>query len=221
VVEAAQSLFLTRGYATTTMEAISEAAQTPAATLYRLFGSKVGVLAALLDTMAVGDDEPIPLGDRPHVRALLADPDPARQLHGFAGLAREVVGRLAPIQRILLGAADADPAAAALLAEHTRQRREGQARIAHTLAIAGALRTDLTEADAADIIYTLMSPEVYRLLTADRGWSPHRYESWLGSTLTTQLLPPPTHSTKEQDPSPSDPTQCRADGGGIGGTLSG
>lgn len=189
VVEAARRLFLTRGYAGTTMEAISAAAQTPAATLYRLFGSKVGVLAALLDTSAVGDDEPIALGDRAHVRAVLADPDPTSQLRGVAGLAREVVGRLAPVQRILLGAADADPAAAALLVEHTRQRREGQARIAHALAAAGALRACLTEADAADIVYTLMSPEVYRLLTDDRGWSPERYERWLAAALTTQLLP--------------------------------
>lgn len=189
MVEAARTLFLTRGYAATTMEAISETAQTPAATLYRLFGSKVGVLSALLDTSAVGDDQPITLGDRPHVRALLDEPDPARQLRGFAGLAREVVGRLAPVQRILLGAADADPAAAALLAEHTRQRREGQARIARALAAAGALRSDLTEADAADIIYTLMSPEVYRLLTDDRAWSPEHYERWLAAALTAQLLP--------------------------------
>lgn len=189
VVETARTLFLTRGYAATTMEAIGEAAQTPAATLYRLFGSKIGVLAALLDTSAVGDDQPIALGDRPHVRVLFNDPDPARQLRGFAGLAREVVGRLAPLQRILLGAADADPAAAVLLAEHTRQRREGQARIAHALAAAGALRAELTETDAADIVYTLMSPEVYRLLTDDRGWSPERYERWLASVLTTQLLP--------------------------------
>ena len=38
--------------------------------------------------------------------------------------------------------------AAALLAEHTRQRQQGQARIARALARLGALRTGVTERTA-------------------------------------------------------------------------
>jgi hypothetical protein len=41
----------------------------------------------------------------------------------------------------------------------------------------------LTDAEAADIVYTLMSPEVYRILTLQRGWSPDRYEEWLATAL--------------------------------------
>jgi hypothetical protein len=33
----------------------------------------------------------------------------------------------------------------------------------------------------------LMSPEAYRLLVGDRGWTPKRYEQWLATTLTQQL----------------------------------
>jgi hypothetical protein len=35
-----------------------------------------------------------------------------------------------------------------------------------------------------------MSPEVYRLLTGDRGWPAARYEQWLKNILIDQLLPP-------------------------------
>jgi len=49
VVEAAQSLFVERGYAATTIEAISDRSDTPQATVYRLFSSKLGILKALLD----------------------------------------------------------------------------------------------------------------------------------------------------------------------------
>jgi hypothetical protein len=32
-----------------------------------------------------------------------------------------------------------------------------------------------------------MSPEVYRLLVGDRGWTPERYQRWLATTLAQQL----------------------------------
>jgi len=191
VVEAARALFLERGYAGTTIETISDLSDVPPATVYRLFSSKPGILKALLDVSIAGDDQAVALQDRPHVRALLADRDPKNQLSGFAGITRGIMSRAEPVHRILVSAAGSDPDAAALLAKQTRQRRQGQARIARSLARAGALRPKLRERDAADIIHALMSPEVYRLLVCDRGWPPERYEQWLKDILIDQLLPPP------------------------------
>jgi TetR/AcrR family transcriptional regulator, regulator of autoinduction and epiphytic fitness len=188
VVDAAQALFLERGYGATTIEAISARSDVPPATVYRLFSSKRGILKALLDVSIVGDDESVPLADRPHVRSLFADRDPESQLAGFVGLIAEVNSRTAPIYRILVSAAGSDPDAAALIDEQSRQRQEGQGRIARSLARAGALRPDLREREAADIIHALMSPEVYHLLVLDRGWSSERYERWLTGTLVDQLL---------------------------------
>ena len=189
VVQAARALFLERGYAATTVEAISAASDVPPATVYRLFSSKLGILKALLDVSIAGDDEAAPLTDRPSVRTLLADPDPRNQLSGFAGITRGIMTRTEPVYRILVSAAGSDPDAAALLAQQTRHRQRGQAQIARVLARAGALRPDLRERAAADIIHALMSPEVYRLLVGDRGWRPERYEQWLKGILIDQLLP--------------------------------
>ena len=189
VVDAARTLFLERGYGATTMDAISTLADVPAATVYRLFSSKHGILKALLDVSIVGDDEAAPLAERPHVRALLADADPRAQLTGFVAIAADVNSRVAPLYRILVSAAGSDPEAAALLDELTAQRHEGQRLIARSLARAGALREDLRERDAADIIHALMSPEVYRLLVVDRRWKVDRYERWLTAILADQLLP--------------------------------
>ena len=192
VVQAARTLFLDRGYAATTIEAISDLADVPSATVYRLFSSKLGILKALLDVSIAGDDEAVPLQDRANPRALFADADPGRQLSGFAGICREINSRSATVYRILVSAAGSDPGAATLLAEYTRERQEGQGQIARSLARAGELRPKLKERDAADIIHALMSPEVYRLLVCDRGWHPDRYEQWLKDILINQLLPPPT-----------------------------
>ena len=157
--------------------------------MYRLFSSKLGILKALLHVLIAGDDQAVAMQDRPHVRALLANPDPRNQLSGLAGIIRGIMSRAEPLYRILLSAAGSDPDAAALLAELTRQRQQGQGQIARSLARAGALRPKLRERDAADIIHALTLPEVYRLLVCDRGWSPQRYEQWLTDTLIGQLLP--------------------------------
>jgi len=188
VVEAAQSLFVERGYAATTIEAISDRSDTPQATVYRLFSSKLGILKALLDVSIGGDDRAMPMADRPQVRALLSDADPANQLTGFAALLREIMARVGPVHRVLADAARSDQDAAALLTEIARQRHEGQQGIARSLARSGALRPGLKERDAADVIHALMSPEVHRLLVSDRGWSAERYRTWLAGTLAQQLL---------------------------------
>ena len=188
VVEAARSLFVERGYAATTIEAISDRSDTPQATVYRLFSSKLGILKAVLDVSIGGDDEAVAMADRPQVRALLSDEDPKKQLAGFAALLREVMARVGPVHRILADAARSDEDAASLLAEIARQRHDGQRRLARSLARTSALRPGIPERDAADIIHALASPEVYGLFVFDRGWSGERYEKWLRSILIDQLL---------------------------------
>ncbi|MGA2530774.1 MAG: TetR/AcrR family transcriptional regulator [Acidimicrobiales bacterium] len=189
VVEAAQGLFVERGYAATTIEAISDRSDTPQATVYRLFSSKLGILKAVLDVSVGGDDESVAMAERPQVRALLSDKDPRKQLAGFAALLGEVMARVGPVHRILADAARSDEDAALLLAEIARQRHEGQRRIARSLARSGALQPGLRERDAADIVHALASPEVYGLLVFDRGWGGERYKKWLRSILIDQLLP--------------------------------
>jgi AcrR family transcriptional regulator len=190
VIDAARTLFSERGYGFTTIEAISALADVPPATVYRLFTSKRGILKALLDVSIAGDDEAVPIADRPPVRSVSAAPDPRDKVAGFVAIAAQVNSRTAPIYRILVSAAASDPDAAGLLDDLTRQRQEGQGGLARSLARAGALRPKLRERDAGDIIHALMSPEMYRLLVVDRGWPPERYEKWLTETLTDQLLPP-------------------------------
>jgi len=187
VVESARTLFLERGYAATTIEAISEHSDVPSATVYRLFSAKLGILKALLDTSIAGDDQPLAVQERPDVASLFSEPDPHKLLAGFAGITTAINQRTNDIYRVLVSAAGSDPAAAELLTEIRQERDRGQSRIARSLARAHALKPGLRERDAADLIHTLMAPEVYRLLVGDRGWTPERYQRWLATTLTQQL----------------------------------
>jgi AcrR family transcriptional regulator len=188
VVAAGRRLFEEQGFPATTMDSISAAADVPIATVYRLFGSKGGVLAAVLDIAFVGDDEPVALHERPTAQRAAAEEDPRRMLAGYARLAREVLGRSGSIQHVLRSAASVDADAAELLARVNGQRLAGQARVARALAERGVLDDGITEGDATDIIYVLMAPETHRILTVERGWSDDRYEAWLADCLVSTLL---------------------------------
>ena len=187
VVDAARTLFVERGYVATTIEAISERSDVPPATVYRLFSSKLGILKALLDTSIAGDDQPLAVQERPDVASRFTEPDPHKLLAGLAGVTTAINQRTNDVYRVLVSAAGSDPAAAELLGEIRQQRDQGQGQIARSLARAHALKPGLRERDAADLIHALMSPEVYRLLVGDRGWTPERYQQWLATTLTQQL----------------------------------
>src|SRR3954453_14008352 len=80
VVAAARALFLERGYAATTIEAISERADVPTPTVYRLFASQLGILKALLDESIAGDDQAVAVPERPDVAAVFAARDPKKLL---------------------------------------------------------------------------------------------------------------------------------------------
>ena len=188
VVEAARELFVDQGYAATTISEIAKRSGTPEATLYRLFGSKRGVLKEVLDVAIGGDDEQVEYRNRPRVQAAFAAEDPGELLDAFAHLTRQVLQRSAAIHHVLVSSADADAEAAEQLAETRRQRHSGQSRIVRALVGAGHLRDGLSPAAAADIVYAVMSPELFRILTVERGWSEARYERWLATTLRSQLL---------------------------------
>jgi hypothetical protein len=123
------------------------------------------------------------------VRSLLDATRPEDSLARLAAISVDINTRTAPIYRILVSAASSDTDAAAILDELTRQRQEGQGRVATALARAKALRTGLRARDAGDVIHALASPELYHLLVIDRAWSPERYERWLAQALAGQLLP--------------------------------
>jgi AcrR family transcriptional regulator len=184
---AARALFLDGGYVATTMGAISRAADVPEPTVYRLFSSKLGILKALLDTSIAGDDEPIAVRDRPHVTALTQERAAAPLIAGFAAVTTGINTRSNDVFHMLQRAADADPEAARLYEEICKQRDDGQGRMVGVLHRQGSLRPGLTRRQAADIVHAVMSPEVYRLLVRDRGWSASQYQQWAERTLTQQL----------------------------------
>ena len=183
IIEAAKALFIEHGYPATTLEAIAAAADTSLPTLYRLFSSKRALLKAVLDVSFGGDDQPIAFGDRSDVQAARAESDPVALVRAFARIGRDFMERSSAIMHVLATAAQVDPGAAQLMQEIRRQRHAGQSRIAAALSALGALDPELDNSGAADIAYVVLSPDVHRILTTERGWTAAQYEQWLIRSL--------------------------------------
>jgi AcrR family transcriptional regulator len=189
ILEAARTQLVERGYRATTIADIAAAAGVHVATVYELVGRKPVVLRELLEQAISGTDRAVPADERDYVLAMREEPEPAGKLAIYAAAMRAIHGRLAPLLLALRDAATTDPEAAAVWQAISDRRAANMRRLVEDVAVAGGLRADLTVDDAADFIWTTNSPDVYVLLTAERGWTPERYEVWLDDLWRRYLLP--------------------------------
>jgi AcrR family transcriptional regulator len=188
IVDAAARLFIDRGYGATTIDAIAEAAQVSRKTVFTSVGGKSEALKLAIDWAITGDDEPVPLLERPHIRAAQRDPDARRLLTSYARNLREVGARIAPLNAVVQAAAGLDAEIRALADEGRDQRLAGMRVLAQALADRGALKPGLTPAEAADILWLFNDPGVYHRLVIERHWPPDRYQDWLAGTLISLLI---------------------------------
>src|SRR2546426_10454731 len=188
VLEAARELFVEAGYVATTIDAIAARAEVSSETVYATYGNKRSLLSELIDVSMAGDDAPVPILERGWVRAMRDEPDPLRRLQILATNGRLILERTAPVYEVLRGAAAADPQVASLWELNKAQRFEGQRALLRILTERNPLREGLTARTAADVLFAIGSPETYRLLGLDRGWSPDRFERWYAETLARLLL---------------------------------
>lgn len=190
ILDAARRLFIARGYAGTTMEALASEAEVAVETVYAAFGSKRTVLARLVDLSVGGDDEPLPILNRPGPKSVRAESDQRRQLRGFAHGMSEIMARVGPLFGVMRAAAPTEPEIAELLRNVLSARHANLAVVVRWLESNGPLRPGLSSGEAADTLWAISSAETHQLLTGDRGWTAEQYERWLGDTLITVLLPP-------------------------------
>lgn len=189
VLDAAYELFIEGGYFVTTIEAIASDAHVSPETVYAMFRNKRSILSELIDISMAGDDAPVPILDRPWVQKMREEPDQRLRLQILARNGRSILERTAPIYEVLRGAASGDPEMRALWQLNKTQRFAGQSELLHILMARDGLREGLSSKAAADILFTIGSPETYRSLVVDRGWTAERFERWYAGTLARLLLP--------------------------------
>lgn len=194
IVNAAAELFIAQGYAATTMEAIAKAANVSRKTVFTAGGSKFALLKDAYDWSLVGDDQPIPMVDREPVQRIIRSTDPVEAVRLWAAMLTETSTRAAPMGAVLAAAAHVDVEAAELLRIADRHRLEGARAFVDHLAANGGLRPGLDPAAAADVCWLAMDAVPYVRLVLERGWTPERYQRWLGAAVQRELLVNPRRS---------------------------
>jgi AcrR family transcriptional regulator len=189
ILAAAKSLFLQHGYVPTTMAGIAREAGVATQTVYVTFGTKRAILAAVMGEMIGGDDQRIGVLERVDPQRMREEPDQHRQLRMMAHGIREILDRAGPMLDVMRIAAASEVEIYAAYTELQEQRRENMASVVGWITDKGPLKSGLTENEAADVLWTLTSADVHRMLRSERGWTPERYEEWLAESLIIALLP--------------------------------
>ena len=178
VTRAARDLFIEQGYGHTTVADIARAADVSVETVYVAFGSKATLLHKAWDITVGGDDRDIVFHERPEVMAMRNEPDLAKRLMLHAAFSTRTAQRIAPFQLMVQSAADADPAAAAMLDEMGRQRLAGMSVMAAEVARTGQLA--VPEDECRDVLWSMTDGMLWHRLVVQRGWTNERFAQWLG-----------------------------------------
>lgn len=180
ILAAASQLFAEHGWAGTGMRAVARAARVSVETVYSNFGSKSELLKQALDVAVVGDDEPVPLSERPVFRAL-SEGDLTARAQATGHLLATMHRRTAPLRRVLQQAAPSDPDLAALL-----RRSMADERMSVHQGIRAVAQREATEAEI-DAMFAVLGTDVYLLLTETSGWTDDAYQSWVATTVVRLL----------------------------------
>ena len=191
ILDAAGRLFVERGYLGTTLNAVAETAGVSVQTVYNVVGGKAVLLKAVYDLTLAGDDEPVPIGERPEVRAVVEAPTGRDCLARYGTVARVLGERITPLVTVLLAqAAAGDADLAAFVATIEGERATGTRNVATLVAHRFGLRPGMDVDAAADVLWALTAPDLTDRLVVRRGWGWDRFEAWLGATMADALLGP-------------------------------
>ena len=172
IVNAAIRLFRDRGWAATTLPMVAAEAGTAVDTIYSAFGSKSGLLMEAIDLAIAGDDDPRAMVDRPEL-AEFAKGTRTERLRTGVHFTVGVYERSVPILKALQEAAGSDEAARARLTQYDEDRR-------NVMVVGLTLILDHPAPELlVDALWSLVSPEVFTMLTTGRGWSVPDAETWL------------------------------------------
>jgi hypothetical protein len=169
------------------MVAIAAAAEVSVPAVELVFGTKAVVLKAAIDVAIAGDDEPVPVLERPWVARAQAAATPEEFLGVVARVLVEAAQRSYALVLTAFEAARGDERLAPLAEQLKAQRAVTAAWIVDGLAARAPFRSGVDRAQAIDVVWLLMDPAVFDRLTADRGWTTERFGEWFADS-TLRLL---------------------------------
>jgi AcrR family transcriptional regulator len=182
IIDAARRLLVRGTYSHVTIDDIAREAGVAYQTVYSVFGTKLRLAQAMLESgfHSQGTDD------------LISDAhessDPEVALRIGAQITRRFNEPCADLFRFMRESGD--PNLLQRYQDMATTRLSEVAFMAETLEQSGRLRASLTTSEVHDVIWGMSGPDWYIQLVFERGWTPSRYEAWLGDALINLLLQP-------------------------------
>jgi AcrR family transcriptional regulator len=186
ILAAAHELFAAAGYSGTSVQEVARRAGVSVDTVYASVGRKPQLLLAVHDMALAEGPVPLPAEQRDYVRAVRAATGLAAKVTTYAEAMARVLPRTVPILEALREAGASDPACAEQHAALVERRAAHMRLLAADLRATGEVRTDLTDDEVADLVWTLNGPEWFGLVTS-RGRTPEQYAELLADVLVRTL----------------------------------
>lgn len=187
VVLAARDMFERDGFRATTIAAVAARAGVSAESVYKGFGSKAALAKAVFDLALAGDDEPVPIAERPAVQAVRKEPDVRRKISLYVQGLAERQARSAGVQILIRDGRHVDDALAPVWAKLDDEGLAGMTMLGRHLLETGQLRPGIDLDEVRDVLWNFLAIDTYERLVLSRGWSLERYADWLARAVTSAL----------------------------------
>jgi AcrR family transcriptional regulator len=185
MLDAAYDLFCELGFRATTMDAIATRAGVAVQTLYFTFHTKDDLVQAVHERTVLGDDQlPPPL--QPWYQAAVEQPDITKAVAGIVRGVGTILARVAPMVPAFHAVAG-DPAGE-VWRRGEELRLQGMAEIIDELSPKSRVRRGLSREHAADLLFVLLGPALYRSLVFERGWSAGQWATWVERSILRDVF---------------------------------
>jgi AcrR family transcriptional regulator len=189
VVLAARDLFERHGFRATTIAAVAERAGVSAESVYKGFGTKAALAKAVFDVAVAGDDEPVPVAERPAVAAVHDEPDVRRKIELFVHGLAERQARSADVQALIRDGRHVDDSLQPVWTALEEEGLAGMTALGRHLLDTGQLRAGIDLDEVRDVLWNYLAIDGYERLVLRRGWTRERYAAWLSAAVTRALCP--------------------------------
>ena len=189
VVLAARDLFERDGYRPTTIAAVAARAGVSAESVYKGFGTKAALAKAVFDLVIAGDDEPVPVADRPEIQAMRDEPDARRKIAMYAGGLAQRQARSAKVLILIRDGRHVDDSLAPVWAKLTDEGQAGMTMLGRHLLATGQLRDGIGPGEVRDLLWNYLAIDHYERLVLTQGWPLQRYSRWLAHAITSAICP--------------------------------
>jgi AcrR family transcriptional regulator len=187
VVLAARELFERDGFRATTIADVAAHAGVSAENIYKVFGTKAALAKAVFDLVIAGDDEPVPIAERPAIQTMREEPDVRRKIVMFVdGLAQRQASS-ARVQILIRDGRHVDGSLTAVWEALNDEGLAGMAALARHLIATGQLPDGIDVAEVRDVLWNYLAIDTYERLVLTQGWTHDRYTRWLTRAVTNAI----------------------------------